>query len=529
MALTAALAVALAGCGDSGRPPLVVGAVDDAVRSDPDGLLDELTESGFGAVAVTSIWEPGLTAPTEAESATLLSVADAASRRDVRVYVAVYPRGSATTPLTPAARAEFSSYVAQLVRSLPSVDDVIVGNEPNLNRFWLPQFGPGGEDVAAPAYLSLLAETYDAVKSEREEVRVWGGATAPRGIDRPGTGRDTHSPTTFIRDLGTAYRASGRTAPVMDGFVHHPYAESSRVPLDQPHPRTTTIGLADYDKLVGLLGAAFDETEQAGSELPILYGEIGVETSVPVRTAGPVHGRRARACHGRAGAGGGIRASTRPGGLPADCRGRPPLPRPRRAAPRGLAIGRALCGRDAEGKSRHGFQRRAERSRHRPRRTMWRVSEPSSYERIEDLPGGQYVAYTFYKVDPAWRRLPVDERAAGKDAFADVVEEWAGRIEGLARTRRRAFVRRRLLPLEDHGALRGPARAGRGAQRDPLAGWLETPYSYLATTKPLGLHGQEACAPAARVIPRNGPYLVVYPFVKKRPWYSLPSRSGSRR
>ena len=275
-------AVALAGCGDSGRPPLVVGAVDDAVRSDPDGLLDELTESGFGAVAVTSIWEPGLTAPTEAESATLLSVAEAASQRDVRVYVAVYPRGSATTPLTPAARAEFASYVAQLVRSLPSVDDVIVGNEPNLNRFWLPQFGPGGEDVAAPAYLSLLAETYDAVKSEREDVRVWGGATAPRGIDRPGTGRDTHSPTTFIRDLGTAYRASGRTAPVMDGFVHHPYAESSLVPLDRPHPRTTTIGLADYDKLVALLGAAFDGTEQAGSELPILYGEIGVETSVPV-------------------------------------------------------------------------------------------------------------------------------------------------------------------------------------------------------------------------------------------------------
>ena len=39
---------------------------------------------------------------------------------------------------------------------------------------------------------------------------MWGGALAPRGIDRPGTGRDTHSPTTFIRDLGAAFRASGR-------------------------------------------------------------------------------------------------------------------------------------------------------------------------------------------------------------------------------------------------------------------------------------------------------------------------------
>ena len=38
---------------------------------------------------------------------------------------------------------------------------------------------------------------------------------------------------------------------------------------------------------------------------------------------------------------------------------------------------------------------------------------------------GQYVAYTFYRVDPAWRRLPVEERQAHKDAFAEVVEELA--------------------------------------------------------------------------------------------------------
>ena len=36
---------------------------------------------------------------------------------------------------------------------------------------------------------------------------------------------------------------------------------------------------------------------------------------------------------------------------------------------------------------------------------------------------GQYVAYSFFRVDPAWRRLPIEERAAGKDAFAEVIEE----------------------------------------------------------------------------------------------------------
>ena len=36
----------------------------------------------------------------------------------------------------------------------------------------------------------------------------------------------------------------------------------------------------------------------------------------------------------------------------------------------------------------------------------------------------QYVAYTLYKTDPAWLRLPFEERAAGKEAFAEVVSSW---------------------------------------------------------------------------------------------------------
>jgi hypothetical protein len=279
--LAVALVVLAAGCGGSGERELVVGVVDDTARSQPGSFLDEVRDSGLDAVAVTSIWEPGLSAPAADEEATLRAVATAAAERDLRLFVAVYQQGSATTPLTAAARREFASYTAALVRSLPPLQDVIVGNEPNLNRFWLPQFGPAGEDVAASAYLDLLAASYDAVKRVRDDVRVWGGATAPRGIDRPGTGRDTHSPTTFIRDLGAAYRTSGRTRPVMDGFVHHPYAESSLVPLDRAHPRTRTIGLADYDKLAGLLRDAFDGTAQQGSDLPLLYGEIGVETAIP--------------------------------------------------------------------------------------------------------------------------------------------------------------------------------------------------------------------------------------------------------
>src|SRR5207245_893859 len=93
--------------------------------------------------------------------------------------------------------------------------------------------------------------------------------------------RDTHSPAVFIQDLGTAYRASGRTSPIMDGFAFHPYEDMSSSPPDSTHPTTTTIALADYGKLVALLGQAFDGTAQPGSTLPILYDEYGVESLIP--------------------------------------------------------------------------------------------------------------------------------------------------------------------------------------------------------------------------------------------------------
>ena len=134
---------------------------------------------------------------------------------------------------------------------------------------------------------------------------------------------------------------------------------------------------------------------------------------------------------------------------------------------------------------------------------------------------GQYVAYTFYRIDPAWRRLPVEERAAGKDAFAEVVEEWAGRMDNLraySLTGVRADTDFFLWKITERYADLGRLAADLNAT--PLAGWLETPYAYLATTK--ASQYTQARRPR-RVVPRGAPYLVVYPFVKVRPWYALPA------
>ena len=132
---------------------------------------------------------------------------------------------------------------------------------------------------------------------------------------------------------------------------------------------------------------------------------------------------------------------------------------------------------------------------------------------------GQYVAYTFHGVDPAWRRLPVEERAAMKDAFADVVESWAERMDAL-----RAYSTTGVRPETDFFLWKITQRyddlgeLGAELNASPLSGWLTTPYSYLATTKP----SQYTSARRARkVVPRDQPYLVVYPFVKLRSWYAL--------
>jgi chlorite dismutase len=139
---------------------------------------------------------------------------------------------------------------------------------------------------------------------------------------------------------------------------------------------------------------------------------------------------------------------------------------------------------------------------------------------------GQYVAYTFYRVDPAWRRLPVEERMAGKDAFAEVVEDWAGRMDGLrsysvsgVRPDSDFFLWKITQRYEDLGEL------GAELNATPFAGWLETPYSYLATTK---ASQYTAARRPRKVVPRNSPYLVAYPFVKSRPWYALPEDDRQR-
>jgi hypothetical protein len=299
-AILAAVAFAWVGLREYGdERPLTVGAWEYVVRDpDPAAAEDKMrdaTAAGFDAVITNTFWAPGQREPSPQEVAELRNAADAAEDADIRPLLIVQNVGSRTTPHTPELQAQFAAYAAAVARRLPAYRDFIIGNEPNLNRFWLPQFGPNGANVAARDYLALLAASYDALKAVSDDIRVIGGVLAPRGGDDPSSPRPTHSPTQFIRDLGRYYRESGRDEPVMDAFAHHPYLERSSIPPDFAHPRSTTIALADYDKLVDLLGEAFDGTSQRGADLPVLYTEFGIQTRIPPSKLGVYTNRSTKA------------------------------------------------------------------------------------------------------------------------------------------------------------------------------------------------------------------------------------------
>jgi hypothetical protein len=271
-----------------------IGAAEDEGRNaDPAvarAKMDLAEAAGFNAMRVTAIWAPGENAVPPDQLLALQSVSAAAAFDGITIWATVMPYGSRTTPLTPLARRQFASFAADLTRRVPAIPYLIIGNEPNINRYWLPQFKPDGSDAAASTYESLLAQSYDAVKKVNRDEFVIGGSVSPHGSDDPTNPRQTHSPTAFITDLGAAYRASGRTKPIMDGFAFHPYGENSSVPPTERHPNSTSLGIADYDTLIGLLADAFDGTAQPGSSLPIVYDEYGIESSIPAAKSSLYHG-----------------------------------------------------------------------------------------------------------------------------------------------------------------------------------------------------------------------------------------------
>jgi hypothetical protein len=233
---------------------------------------------GASAFRVTLMWAPGETRLRTSEAKQLGRAVR--GTKGMRLVLAVYAfPGTRRAPIDEGGRNQYCAYTADALRRFPSIRDVVIWNEPNKSLFWSPQLTGDPWDAAPLAYEALLARCWDVLHAARPGVNVIGFALSSTGNDDA----RSHSPGSFIRLVGDAYRTSGRTRPLFDTVGHHPYGRDSRERPWRRHVGSTTIALGDWNKLMYNLREAFRGTAQpipGEKGVSIWYMEYGVETRV---------------------------------------------------------------------------------------------------------------------------------------------------------------------------------------------------------------------------------------------------------
>jgi hypothetical protein len=275
----AALAVAATAHAD-----VSFGVADDHGKYAEDGssgYFSALRGAGLTSNRVTVQWDAARP-QTIVDRAFLDRSLPLAAAKGVRIVFSVYPARPDSLTASPNGPAQFAEFVGLLARTYPQVKDYVVGNEPNQPRFWRPQFAADGTPVAAATFLPVLAASYDALKSVDPSIRVAGVGVSERGNDNPSAPSNVStSPVRFLRDLGAAYRASGRKAPIMDELAFHPYPESPADQLLKPYA-WPSVGIANLDRLKQAAWDAFDGTAQPTTEsgLKLRIGEVGWQVGI---------------------------------------------------------------------------------------------------------------------------------------------------------------------------------------------------------------------------------------------------------
>ena len=159
----------------------------------------------------------------------------------------------------------------------------------------------------------------------------------------------------------------------------------------------------------------------------------------------------------------------------------------------------------------------------------------------EKMKQREYVRFSIFKVDPAWRRLSVEERSAHKDEFESAIAAHVNDMMiysyALVGTRGDADF---LLwqAARDMGQLHDLASA---LNQTGLGGYLSLAHSYFAMTKRsiylnryeeeyVKTYGGADVLDSARLAinPQGSEYLFVYPMAKIRDWYKLPHEDRQR-
>ena len=135
----------------------------------------------------------------------------------------------------------------------------------------------------------------------------------------------------------------------------------------------------------------------------------------------------------------------------------------------------------------------------------------------------RYVKYTFYKVDSDWRKLSSSEKESSKNDLLDLLKASqhtvSPRFYSLVGTRGDADF----MLWTITGSLDILQKSHSDILKSEIGKYLSTPYSYLAMLRPSQYFG----GPSEKD-PVGSKYLFVYPFTKKREWYSIPFEERRR-
>ncbi|HEY7397261.1 MAG TPA: hypothetical protein VH538_03085 [Gaiellaceae bacterium] len=268
--------------------PVRFGVADDTGKYAPDGgaaFFAQLASLGLHDDRMTVTWDAAHPAQVTDRPFLDRSIA-IATAENVQVRLAIRPATASGVGMSPTRAQSFARWAAALAKRYRQVHTFVVGNEPNQPRFWQPQF-VHGKAVAAIGYERMLADTYDSLKAVDPTLTIVGGVLSSRGNDMSGAATNaSRSPVRFLADLGAAYRASGRTKPLMDEFGYHAYPRSNRDSLargfDWPD-----AGFANLARVKQALWDAFGGTAQPTVEsgLKVSIDEIGWQTAVPASSA----------------------------------------------------------------------------------------------------------------------------------------------------------------------------------------------------------------------------------------------------
>jgi chlorite dismutase len=160
------------------------------------------------------------------------------------------------------------------------------------------------------------------------------------------------------------------------------------------------------------------------------------------------------------------------------------------------------------------------------------VTETKIYgkETAEEKLPAQYISYVFFKLNPEWRRLPDEEREKGKGEFLNALEEHSEKmlLRSFSLMGLRSDADFMLWRISyDLDAFEEMTTA---LLKSGLGKYLEMPYSYFGLARRSIYVGEHTPGFENRryIVPGEGDYLFVYPFVKTRAWYRLPLEARQR-